>query len=150
MRNRPKRSVESQPAAAYGERMERRTRQKSAIESVLEGHINPLTAPEIHALALKQVPGLGLATVYRSLRTLTQEGMLKIVEIPGQAPRYERSDKGHHHHFVCRTCGGVYELDKCLAGIQKMAPRNFRVEDHEIILYGTCESCVKQGEASAS
>ena len=64
------------------------------------------------------------------------------VEIPGQLPRYERSNKGHHHHFVCR-CGGVFELARCLAGVKDGAPR-FRVEDHEIILYGTCEACLRR------
>lgn len=129
--------------------MERSTRQKRAIEAVLEKHANPLTAPEILDLALKEVPTLGLATVYRSLRALTRDGRVVSVEIPGQMPRYERSDKGHHHHFVCRLCGGVFELQKCLAGIQKMAPPRFHVEDHEIILYGACEACfVKRNRKS--
>ena len=107
-------------------------------------HKNPLTAPEIQRLAVKDVPRLGLATVYRSLKALTNDGRVVSVEIPGQMPRYERADKGHHHHFVCRTCGEVFELEKCLAGIKSMAPPRFRVEDHEIILYGSCETCLRK------
>jgi Fur family ferric uptake transcriptional regulator len=122
--------------------VERSTRQKRAIEAVLEKHKNPLTAPEILNLALREVPTLGLATVYRSLRALARDGRVVSVEIPGQMPRYERSDKGHHHHFVCRLCGGVFELERCLAGIRKLAPPRFRLEDHEIILYGACEACL--------
>jgi Fur family ferric uptake transcriptional regulator len=129
--------------------VERSTRQKRAIEAVLEKHANPLTAPEILDLALKEVPTLGLATVYRSLKALTRDGRVVSVEIPGQMPRYERSDKGHHHHFVCRRCGGVFELQKCLTGVKKMAPPRFHVEDHEIILYGACETCfVKRSRKS--
>jgi Fur family ferric uptake transcriptional regulator len=128
--------------------VERSTRQKRAIEAVLGRHANPLTAPEILNLALKEVPTLGLATVYRSLKALIRDGRVVSVGIPGQMPRYERSDKGHHHHFVCRLCGGVFELQKCLAGIQKMAPPRFHVEDHEIILYGACETCFVSGTAS--
>lgn len=121
--------------------MERSTRQKRAIEAVLEKHANPLTALEILDLALKEVPTLGLATVYRSLKALSRDGRVVSVEISGQMPRYERADKGHHHHFVCRLCGGVFELQKCLSGIKKMAPPRFHVEDHEIILYGACADC---------
>ena len=121
--------------------MDRSTRQKRAIEAVLEEHHNPLTAVEIQKLALKSVPSIGIATVYRSLKSLTSAQQVKSVEIPGPPPRYERADKGHHHHFLCRTCGGVFELEKCLDGIKKMAPKGFRVEDHEIILYGTCKAC---------
>ena len=124
--------------------MERSTRQKRAIQAVLDKHNNPLTAPEIQNLALREVPTLGIATVYRSLKALAKEGRVVSVEIPGQMPRYERSNKGHHHHFVCRRCGGVFELARCLAGVKKMAPPRFRVEDHEIILYGTCEACLRR------
>ena len=126
--------------------MDRSTRQKRAIEAVLRSHDNPLTPPEIHALALKEVPAIGLATVYRSLKSLTNKGRVVSVEIPGQPPRYERADKGHHHHFLCRVCGEVFELEKCLDGIKKMAPPRFCVEDHEIILYGSCDHCAPKSK----
>jgi Fur family ferric uptake transcriptional regulator len=132
----------SNPFSSIVRRVERSTRQKRAIEAVLESQKNPLTAPEIQRLALKEAPTLGLATVYRSLKALAKDGRVVSVEIPGQMPRYERADKGHHHHFLCRLCGGVFELERCLAGIKTMAPPRFRVEDHEIILYGTCEACL--------
>ncbi len=122
--------------------MIRSTRQKRAIEGVLAEQNQPLTAPEIQKLALQAAPGIGLATVYRALKTLSSDGQVVAVEIPGQPPRYERGNKGHHHHFLCRKCGSVYELAKCLEGIKTLAPRRFEVEDHEIILYGSCETCL--------
>lgn len=124
--------------------MDRSTRQKRAIQAVLRDHSNPLTALEIQALAVKEVPSLGIATVYRSLKSMASDGQVVSVEIPGASPRYERADKGHHHHFLCRTCGEVFELEKCLEGIKKIAPPEFRVEDHEIILYGACRDCASQ------
>lgn len=124
--------------------MERSTRQKRAVETVLEKSRNPLTVPEIHQLATQEAPGIGIATVYRSLKALSSDGRVVAVEIPGQMPRYERANKGHHHHFVCRTCNGVFELEKCLEGIKTLAPRRFRVESHEIILYGLCDQCVQK------
>ncbi len=51
---------------------------------------------------MKEAPTLGIATVYRSLKALAKDGRVVSVEIPGQMPRYERADKGHHHHFLCR------------------------------------------------
>ena len=126
--------------------MDRSTKQKRAIGAVLRDHRNPLTAMEILGLALQEVPSIGIATVYRSLKSLTNDGQVVSVEIPGEPPRYERADKGHHHHFLCRTCGGVFELEKCLDGIKKLAPPRFRVEDHEIILYGACEGCAPKSQ----
>ncbi|TSA31350.1 MAG: transcriptional repressor [Verrucomicrobiaceae bacterium] len=124
--------------------MDRSTKQKRAIEAVLQNHRKPLTAAEILSLSLREVPSIGIATVYRSLKSLSSDGQVVAVEIPGESPRYERADKGHHHHFLCRGCGEVFELEKCLEGIKKMAPAGFLVEDHEIILYGACPSCVKK------
>ncbi len=126
--------------------MDRSTKQKRAIEAVLRTHENPLTAAEIQELALREVPSIGLATVYRSLKSLAKDGKVVSVEIPGEPPRYERADKGHHHHFLCRECGEVFELEKCLEGIKKMAPPKFRVEDHEIILYGACNVCAPKSK----
>ena len=95
----------SYPHWYYNRKVDRSTRQKRAVEAALRSHDNPLTPPEIHALALKEVPGIGLATVYRSLKLLAKDGRVVSVEIPGQPRRYELTDKGHHHHFLCRVCG---------------------------------------------
>lgn len=122
--------------------MIRRTKQKEAIASVLQKKHQPLTIEEIHRIALKTVPSLGIATVYRTLKSLLEEGCIKTVELPGQPLHYEEAHKGHHHHFCCNACHGVFELEKCLSGIHQLAPKGFQVADHEIILYGTCAGCV--------
>jgi len=101
----------------------------------------PLLPEEIQRLALKTVPSVGIATVYRSLKTLAEDGLVRSVEIPGQPPRYEGTDKGHHHHFQCQSCRSVFDLPKCVDGLKKLAPKGFRVTDHEIILYGVCKNC---------
>ena len=77
----------------------RRTKQKEAIASVLQKKHQPLTIEEIHRIALKTVPSLGIATVYRTLKSLLEEGSIKLVELPGQPLHYEEAHKGHHHHF---------------------------------------------------
>jgi len=117
---------------------------------VLRTHANPLTAAEIQTLASREVPTIGIATIYRSLKSLASDGQIVSVEIPGQPPRYERADKGHHHHFLCRQCGEVYEIEKCVEGIKSIAPPRFQVDDHEITLYGVCGACVVEKPAGAS
>jgi len=122
--------------------LERRTtKQKEAIKAVLAGEVGPLLPDEIHGLALKSVPSLGIATVYRSLKSLQDEGLVCCVEIPGQAPRYERTDKGHHHHFHCKKCHAVFDLEKCVEGLKKLVPSGFQVTSHEITLHGLCKTC---------
>ena len=123
--------------------MIRRTKQKEAIVSVLKKKHQPMPIEEIHQMALKAVPSLGIATVYRTLKSLLEEGCIKAVELPGKPLHYEEAHKGHHHHFCCNACHGVFELEKCLSGIHQLAPKGFQVTDHEIILYGTCNQCTQ-------
>lgn len=121
--------------------MHRQTRQRDAIRAALASAGRPLGPQEVLAAARGLQPGLGIATVYRTLKALTEEGSLRVVELPGTAARYEVAGKSHHHHFHCRSCDGVFEVEACPAGIRGLLPGGFRLEEHEIILYGRCAGC---------
>lgn len=91
--------------------------------------------------AQKEVPRLGLATVYRTLKSLVEEGLVTQVSLPGEVAHYEITNDRHHHHFHCRECGHVFEIETCPANLQMLTPRGFAVEDHDVVLYGRCPSC---------
>jgi Fur family ferric uptake transcriptional regulator len=123
--------------------MERKTRQRDAIVKVFEHHHHPLTPIEILNAAQKDVKKLGIATVYRTLKGLVSDGTLVHVELPGEAPRYEMAGKEHHHHFHCSHCKKVFEIHGCPGDFKRLVPRGFKLEGHEITLYGTCKSCAQ-------
>jgi Fur family ferric uptake transcriptional regulator len=123
------------------------TRQRRAIRAVLERAGRPLAAKEVLAAARVEVPRLGLATVYRTLRGLTDEGTLAPVRLPGEAPRFEVKRRAHHHHFMCRACGGVFEVEGCVGDPARLTPRGFALDAHEIILYGACAACRRRSGA---
>jgi Fur family transcriptional regulator, ferric uptake regulator len=102
----------------------------------------PLRALEIHRHAAQAVPGIGLATVYRTLRALQEAGDVTVVALPGDTPRYELAHLHHHHHFRCRACGGVFEVAGCPGNLAALAPAGFAVDDHDVVLYGRCARCV--------
>lgn len=122
----------------------RDTRQKRAIRAVLEGAERPLSIDEIRSNAARRSRGLGVATVYRAVRSLVDEGVLTAVEVPGRAALYELTGKGHHHHFVCESCGTVHELTGCESTITMQLPRGFRAREHDITVYGTCADCASR------
>jgi Fur family ferric uptake transcriptional regulator len=126
----------------------RRTRQKTAIRSVFERTGRPLTTGEVLAIAQGHVDGLGIATVYRTLKTLLSEGWLAAVELPGEPSRYEIAGKGHHHHFLCESCGGVFELEGCQPAVERLAKPGFLVRSHEVVLYGRCGDCTRRRKRS--
>jgi Fur family ferric uptake transcriptional regulator len=121
--------------------MERSTRQRTAIREVIAAAGRPLLPQEVLDAAQSQVPGLGIATVYRNLKALTLDGELRSVELPGENPRYELVGHGHHHHFQCTQCQRVFDVHACPGDLGKLAPQGFTVEDHDLTLYGKCGDC---------
>lgn len=121
----------------------RRTRQREAIERTFASSNRPLAVSEVLAAASRKVSGLSLATVYRTIKKLQDEGSLRAVDLPGEPARYERREAAehHHHHFRCDRCGRVYDIDGCDAQVEALAPRGFRVRAHDIVLYGACSAC---------
>ncbi|HKH47488.1 MAG TPA: transcriptional repressor [Thermoanaerobaculia bacterium] len=123
------------------QRSERDTQQRRAIRSAIERADRPLSPREVLDQAQPQSPGLGIATVYRTLKSGVEAGWLQPVELPGEPPRYEPTGKQHHHHFHCRRCDRVYEIEGCLDDLRHLTPPGFALEAHEIVLYGRCADC---------
>lgn len=121
--------------------MERDTQQRRAIRAAFEEAARPLSPQEVLDIAKRRSPGLGIATVYRTIKTLGEIGLLTQVDLPGETPRFEITGKTHHHHFHCRQCDRVYELEGCPEGLARMTPDGFALEAHEVVLYGRCASC---------
>jgi Fur family transcriptional regulator, ferric uptake regulator len=118
------------------------TQQKQVVGRVFERAKRPLTPAEICAEARRRVPSLGIATVYRTIKQLVAEGQVRAVELPGIAPHYESATRHHHHFFLCQQCERLFDLVGCLQDVQSLAPSGFRVQEHEIVLYGECATCV--------
>ena len=127
----------------YSPPMDRNTRQRQAIRRIFEEVDRPLSPQEVLPAAQSYVPGLGIATVYRNLKALVTDGWLESVALPGEPPRYEVAGKRHHHHFRCRTCVRVFEIHGCSTNLAQLTPRGFRLEGHDVVLYGLCTACSK-------
>jgi Fur family ferric uptake transcriptional regulator len=119
------------------------TQQKRVVGGVFEQAKRPLTPVEICEEARKEMPSLGIATVYRAIRQFVSEGLVRTVEIPGVAPHYESAAGHHHHFFLCQQCKRLFNLIGCLRGVKSLAPAGFLVQEHEIVLYGECASCAE-------
>lgn len=120
------------------------TKQRDAIRKALIDAGRPLAVNEIFELAQKEVVRLGIATVYRNLKTLQQEGEIAQVDLPGQAPRWEKAPENHHHHFLCRTCDKMLEIYDCPEGLKHLLPEGYTLEEHDILLRGQCKTCARK------
>ncbi len=120
---------------------QRQTRQRRVIEATLQQSSCPLLPKEILVQAQQSIPRMGIATVFRTLKKMVDEGSAKMVYLPGESPRYECSDLAHHHHFKCDNCDRVFDINGCPGHLEQLLPAGFQLNDHEITLFGRCAEC---------
>ena len=124
--------------------MARNTLQGSTIQAKIRLAKRPLTPAEIHSEANKEVPSLGLATIYRHLGVLSKKGLVAGVDYPGQPTRYEWADGRDKVHFSCRSCEKLFAFDDTMQNEPALkAPKGFEIQGFEMMLYGTCPACSK-------
>ena len=121
--------------------MKRKTSQRNAIQEVFREIDRPLGINEILEVGRRYVGSLNQATVYRNLKILVENGWLKKIFTPERGVLYERAGKEHHHHFQCRSCDRLFEINGCAFNEKSLTPPGFITEDHEVYLYGICSSC---------
>jgi Fur family ferric uptake transcriptional regulator len=129
----------------YCRRTMRPTRARRAVLKVLERETaRQLTAQQLHRRARSIQPSIGLATVYRTLGVLAEEGTVDVVSSEGRESAYRLCSAGHHHHLVCTSCGAVVEIKECDIGrLERGLARRyrFRIQGHSITLRGLCRRC---------
>jgi Fur family ferric uptake transcriptional regulator len=103
-------------------------------------------AGEIHDEVRRRRPGVGIASVYRALETLTALGLVHRVDLRDGGARYEPAEPSgdHHHHLVCGDCGKVEafsddRLERAIETVSTRAP--FKIDEHDVVLRGRCASC---------
>ncbi len=122
--------------------------QQRLVREAFESAKRPLRPEEAWQRAQRNRPGLGMATVYRTIKSLLDTQELCAVELPGEATLYEMNHGHHHHHFHCRTCRQVFEVESCPVHAEEIAIPGFTIERHEITLYGLCRDCAPNKKIS--
>ncbi|HVA22598.1 MAG TPA: Fur family transcriptional regulator [Candidatus Micrarchaeia archaeon] len=123
----------------------RLTPQRDLIAQVLEADPRPRTAQELWADVRDHEPGIGRATVFRTLDALVEAGVAQRLTLPNRRAAYVGCSALHHHHFVCQECGAVLELPEpevspLLRHLERI--RGFQVDHARLDFYGTCPTCL--------
>jgi Fur family ferric uptake transcriptional regulator len=121
----------------------RATRQRIAVLGALASR-DDATAQQIHAVLVDAGERVGLATVYRTLKSLSESGVVDALSHHPGETCYRLCGEGHHHHLVCSGCHKVVELGDCelepwLA--QLAAEHGFTVSTHTVEVTGVCPAC---------
>lgn len=103
------------------------------------------SAEEVHRKVRARFPNISLDTVYRTLNTLKDLGILEALNFEDGRVRYELArESAHHHHLICLKCGQSQELDFCplkFINSDLLRESNFKVARHSFEIYGYCSRC---------
>lgn len=127
------------------ERELRRTRQRAAIDEVLDQIDDFTSAQELYATLRARGSKIGLATVYRTLQTMADDGRVDVIRADSGEAVYRRCGiDAHHHHLVCRSCGAAVELARPAVEAwtaQVAQEHGYSDVTHTVEIFGYCPRC---------
>ena len=122
------------------------TQRKIILEELKKLKTHP-TAVELYEIVRKRLPKISLGTVYRNLEIMSEEGLVKKLEIPGREKRLD-GDTSRHYHFRCSICGRVYDIFMDQTDIETMEKiigkytlENSEIKDINLEVVGVCSFC---------
>lgn len=143
----------------YGERMHpeqstaellktaglRATKPRLRVLAVLEASTYPLSVADITRSITR--PKVDQVTVYRTLETFVQAGLVQHLELHQGRSFFELATREHHHHLVCRSCGRVEDVEGCdmetLESKVAQRSKHFKaVSSHALEFFGDCNECM--------
>jgi Fur family ferric uptake transcriptional regulator len=129
----------------------RSTSQRQSILDIIRHGQGHLDADEVYRRARKKQPRLSLSTVYRTLQTLKELGLVEEVHLDEAHHHYEIKASNEHHHLICLGCGKVVEFE-CPTSIQMKEEvgkeKGFEIVNTEVRMTGYCPECRRERELS--
>ncbi len=121
------------------------TRQRSLIIDTFFGAQGHVSVEELWAKVRAADAKVSVATVYRTMKLLSEAGVAHARNFGDGQTRYEAAVGKHHHdHLICTSCGTIieFENDRIEQLQDTVAKRHgFKVTSHKMELYGLCKSC---------
>ena len=122
----------------------RATRQRAAIADLLDELDDFRSAQDLHDALKQRGEGIGLTTVYRTLQSMAESGLVDVLRTDTGESVYRRCSADHHHHLVCRTCGATVEIqgghvEAWAADVAR--EHGFSDISHTIEIFGVCGGC---------
>jgi Fur family ferric uptake transcriptional regulator len=103
------------------------------------------TADDIGTAVRAEIGAISRQAVYDVLAALTDKGILRRIQPAGSPARYEDRVGDNHHHLICRSCGGMIDVD-CAVGdtpcLTAADDAGYEVDEAEVIYWGRCPACV--------
>ncbi|MCX7823201.1 MAG: transcriptional repressor [Syntrophobacterales bacterium] len=119
---------------------------KTILETLRRLKSHP-TAEELYSIIKPSLPRISLATVYRNLELLAEEGLIRKIFVQGSSQKRFDGNPHPHCHIQCINCGKVDDItiNPILNPIKFiMETKGFEVTNYHIEFSGLCADCKKQ------
>ena len=116
----------------------KKTEQREKLLKIIKNSKVPLTAEDI----FKKTKEISLATIYRTLETFCEKGVLNKISVTDDERRYyELATDIHRHYAVCLKCKKMEYVNVC--PVHDVSLDGFRITGHRLELYGYCNNCAE-------
>lgn len=115
------------------------------LEALLTRRDHP-TVLSIYEDVSKEVPTISKTTVYNTLSTFTEKGLVTALTVSSEESRYD-VETYPHHHLVCKQCGAILDINICCEYAVKSEVEGHRVEEVHGYFKGICRDCIVSGKA---
>jgi len=125
----------------------RMTRHRRVILEVLRRTRKHPTAEELYILVRRRLPRVSLATVYRNLEVLSEQGLIRKLETAGRQMRFDGT-VSQHYHIRCIRCGRVEDVPvEPASHLERQVRRKsgWQVMGHTLEFFGLCPACRAKG-----
>jgi len=126
----------------------RSTSQREAILNAFIEAGQHLSADELYARVKKSHKSIGYATIYRTLKLLSEAGLAEERRFEDGFTRFEyKNPNTHHDHLICTGCGNIFEFEnESIEALQQDVARKngFKVQSHKLEIYGLCAACQRR------
>ncbi len=111
-----------------------------AVLEYVANHKTHPTADEVYGFVAVNFPSVSRTTVYNSLHTLVESGILRELEIESASTRYDLALQIPHSHFRCKRCGKIFDMS-LPRGLDESVVPGFVVEATDLFFAGLCPDC---------
>ena len=117
------------------------THHRLEVLKFLDDHRTHPTADEIYSFLKKKNPSLSKTTIYNTLEILKKHNLINALTISGSELRYDLREQ-MHHHFLCRKCGMIIDIELKCPNIDEASKYGCKVEEVHGYFKGLCKKCI--------
>jgi Fur family ferric uptake transcriptional regulator len=142
---------EQKVLAAY--LLRHRLKRSAQREAILDAFVKAghhVSVEDLLKIVRRRHPDVGRTTIYRSLKLFKDAGLASELAFGGEARFEPVWNRDHHDHFVCVSCGAIFEFrspqierlqEEIASGI------GFSIDGHRHHIFGRCRRCAAKDRA---